>query len=153
MSPPPSDRALRRLVADLAVSRPQDVTAILGELNASQREIVIGLIEEFHGSGAPLLLAQTPPPQRVAGLSSWLQSRLDGDMAAAPGFAFADGYVWDTNQAGDLDGAFTMTPMALEGLRTSAAGMAREVQSEVRSQSAPKWMIRLREFLGGSVAT
>lgn len=101
MSSFPPDRALRRLVADLAAEQPQDVQAILAELEPAQRLRVEALLKSFLGQtvirpttgGAA---STVPTPQDV---SSGLLARLRGEEA------------------------FSITPFARDALRSLAAEM------------------------------
>lgn len=103
MSPFPPERALRRLVANLAAEPSDDIRAILAELEPAERRRVEGLLGEYLGpTGAASAdrAAASPPPRRPAGVSANLLARLDDE------------------------GAFAITPLARETLREAAAAMA-----------------------------
>lgn len=75
MRPAGSERALRRLVADLAGLAPADVEDVLTLLEPGQRRQVAALLSAFAGLDvAPVL--EPPAPTFVSGLSPWLTSRL-----------------------------------------------------------------------------
>lgn len=105
MSPRPPDQALRRMVAELAATTPDDVAAILAELDLPQRRRVEALLADYLGE--PAEAAPAPPPPSVhkaAGLSPWLAARIEG----AP------------------DETIRMTPAARDALRACAAGLEPE---------------------------
>jgi hypothetical protein len=76
-----SDRALRRIVSQLAALHEADVDAILGELTDSHRRAIEGLLSEARGDIAPDDPSFDPPAseQRLAlqGLSPWLAARAE----------------------------------------------------------------------------
>lgn len=107
MSPRPADRALRKMVAELAVMRSEDVEAILADLGAEQRARVNGLLAEYRGiAPKPAAratkpgLAPAPGLDAIDGLSDWLAVRIraaanHADSLAWPalgmaGFAMTD---------------------------------------------------------------
>lgn len=107
MPPRPSDRALRKLVTDLAERPKADVRAILAGLDLAQRARVEQLMAEF--AGAPARPAQPALPSiNTEGLSLWLASR----VSTAAGDAKADD--------------FTMTSRTLVALREAAASVGIE---------------------------
>lgn len=149
MPPPSSDRALRRLVADLAAHSPASVAAVLNELDAGQRETVLALLGSYHGMSiaTPLPeIAETPRP--IAGLSSWLQMRLDGHNATQPGFALSDGYLWDGESG--VDRAFVLTPIALEALRACASNLQTVEIAATIGARPPSFVDGLRHLFSGS---
>jgi hypothetical protein len=87
MSPPSRDRALRRLVSELAAASPDDVEAVLDRLESRHRETVRSLVAELVGAVAPAAApahdAEALAAARRLGLSPWLVARLSG-AAAAP---------------------------------------------------------------------
>lgn len=97
MRSPAVDRALRRLVAEIAHVRPDDLHSILDSLDAGQRRTVEGLLERYRGE---TIAEPAPLPGALAGLSPWLSSRLEAANGAGAGHA--------------------MTPIALEALRSAA---------------------------------
>ncbi|TMJ11832.1 MAG: hypothetical protein E6G94_15010 [Alphaproteobacteria bacterium] len=77
-----SDRALKRLVGELAACSDEDVEAVLGQLGQPERARARALLARHAGvtlGGAPA----------ATGLSSWLAERLDGDAATALGMTAA----------------------------------------------------------------
>ncbi|HEX8527299.1 hypothetical protein [Allosphingosinicella sp.] len=81
----PPDRALRRLVADLASARPDDVEAILAALEPGEREAVETLLEDSRGRRAGAAPAADSRPAKpdeqqwaLEGISPWLANRLAG---------------------------------------------------------------------------
>lgn len=76
-----SDRALRRLVADLASSDPQDVDEVLSALDAPEAARVRALLADYVGVAVAPGVRQAPPPladlgPSLEGLSDWLTLRL-----------------------------------------------------------------------------
>ena len=70
-----SDRALRRLVAELATTTPEDVQAILEGLDKPQREEVRALLAAYLGEPSTPMKAPEPaaiPTSKLVGLSPWL---------------------------------------------------------------------------------
>jgi hypothetical protein len=77
-----SDRALKRLVGELAACSDEDVEAVLGKLARPERARARALLAGHAGvtlDGAPA----------ATGLSPWLAERLDGEAAAALGLTAA----------------------------------------------------------------
>ena len=103
-----SDRSLRRLVADLAKARAEDVEAVLAELDAGQRRRVLDMLGAYTGSQEKAQgFAEASPGLMIEGLSSGLGERLA--QAARP--------------AGSTGSPFELTPAAAEALRSSAEEM------------------------------
>ena len=75
------DRALRRLVAELASEREEDVEAVLALLDPWQCAAVQALLDDY--SGAPAPPAADQPDWRIEGLSPWLLRRLEGEPPGA----------------------------------------------------------------------
>jgi hypothetical protein len=78
MSPLNPDRAVRQVVVDLAALHPDDVGAILDELDSEERRKIEGLLREYEGVAD---IQQTSPerPQirfDSSQLSPWLVERL-----------------------------------------------------------------------------
>jgi hypothetical protein len=125
MPPRPSDRALRRLVAELATVAPEDVQAILAGLEESQRETVEALLAGYQGEPevvVPLPVWTPPATARIEGLSPWLEARLHG--------------LPDTE--------FAMTAAATQALNACAAGL--QPEAPVEAPPAPRarpWLDRL----------
>lgn len=103
MPPRQPDRALRRLIADLAERPRADVRAVLSDLAPEQRARAEKLIVEFKGTANAPARAEPTASVDTEGLSPWLAARLrtaTGDPAAVD---------------------FAMTPAALESLKRAAA--------------------------------
>ena len=79
MPPATSSRELRRIVADLAVLQPNDVAAVVRELDPEQRKTVERLLREFSGIAAPPVVEGCDTTR----LSSWLARRLWPDSSDA----------------------------------------------------------------------
>ncbi len=103
MSPSRPDRALRRLVANLAAEASDGIRAILAELEPGERARVERLLGEYLGSSeatsSDRAAAPPPPLLRPAGVSPNLLARLDDEAA------------------------FAITPLARQALREAAAAM------------------------------
>jgi hypothetical protein len=112
MSPRPADRPLRKLVAELAAMRSDDVEAILADLSGDQRARVNALLAEYRGI-APRspALAAAPAPDVIEGLSDWLAVRI---RAAA---SQADSLSWPQLSMTD----FAMTEAGRAALLAAAA--------------------------------
>jgi hypothetical protein len=116
------DRALRRLVADLASANEADIEAILSELGP-QRARVEGLLAEYAGKTVTDLPETPPVPvdadslAEIEGISRWLSARISpredagGEQAATGKGAPRQ----------DRLRKFEMTPVAVDALRRSAA--------------------------------
>jgi hypothetical protein len=74
VSPAKADRALRRLVADLAALHRDDAGAILEALSGPERRAVEALLEGF---GAPSALPVEPKAFDRSALSPWLVQLID----------------------------------------------------------------------------
>jgi len=114
--PRPSDRALRKLVADLAERPTADVKAVLAELGSTERERVEQLFAEFSGAGAALETAG--PAVNTEGLSPWLAVRLRG----ASGGSLKE---------------VAMTPRALAALQAAAGGAAARPMAPTAPPKSP----------------
>lgn len=75
MPSPRTDRALRRLIAEMACLDVDDVAAIVAELDSQQRERVLSLIAAYRDPSAGSLSIAGEMPAS-AGLSPWLTTRL-----------------------------------------------------------------------------
>ena len=73
------DRALRRIVADLAALHPEDIWELLDGLEPGHRNSVEGLLRDYTGLGEE----EAPYGHELAAvhLSGWLRSRLDPNCA------------------------------------------------------------------------
>ena len=74
MSSPRADRALRRLIAEIANLDVEDLGAILADLDSQHRDRVLELIAAYQGSPARAL--PVTDAQDSSGLSPWLTIRL-----------------------------------------------------------------------------
>lgn len=82
---PLPDRALRRLVVELAALHAEDVRAVLAELDPAQRPKVEALLQEFSDFGFAEKLVPAPDNGVAidsARLSPWLVGRCNGSDAA-----------------------------------------------------------------------
>ncbi|HEY5723963.1 MAG TPA: hypothetical protein VIT45_16760 [Allosphingosinicella sp.] len=116
------ERALRRLVADLALASEDDIEAILSELGP-QRARVEALLAEYAGKAAAAVPQALPPSAdsdplaELEGISPWLSARIasrqetGGEPAGSGGSAARQ----------DRLRKFEMTPAAIDALRRSAA--------------------------------
>jgi hypothetical protein len=100
-----SEKALRKLVIDLAATTPEDIVAVLAMLDPRTRAAVQGLLAAYTDLSDVFDLAMTPAATNTSGLSDWLALRTQG--------------------AGATDDDFRMTPKAAETLRTIVASMPR----------------------------
>ena len=131
MPRPTSDRALRRLVAELAMLGDEDVEDILGQLNSSQRDAVESMLAELRG---PYVQSDpTPPRIDLAGLSPWLSVRLGGPPARR-GLFGRDRKIDAYGRAAQTD--FRMTPPALDALKSCA--LAVQGPAATSQASAPR---------------
>lgn len=107
MPPRPSDRALRKLVADLADRPKADIRAVLADLGPAERGRVERLMAEFRGEPVGSSSRATPAAAvaNVEGLSPWLAARL---RTAADGVLTTD---------------FVMTARALDALKVAASSV------------------------------
>jgi hypothetical protein len=144
----PADRALRRLVADLASLAPDDVEAILGELEPGQRARTQALLAHYIGA-SPTLAAPSvdDDAHRLAatpGLSPWLAARLLPPGADPGGPAKVGGASLAATSA---RGA--MTPRARDALRAAVAGLTLDdPPPTARSPGRPALFTRLRRAIG-----
>lgn len=112
MSLRPADRALRKLVAELAALHADDVEAILAELSDGQRARVKALLAEYRGAGLQpsAATAAAQGPDAIEGLSHWLAARIraaagDGDGLASPQFGMPAFAMTDAGRAALLAAA------------------------------------------------
>ena len=134
----PSDRALRGLVARLATKQPDDIRAILAELDLGQRRRIDGLLADYAGAsvqefdlGEPRD-AEAPIPD---GLSPWLVARLKARPHQTPG---PEGAGDDTLHLGDN---FSMTAPAVQALKAAAARMQPTVQARQARPTGGLWSL------------
>lgn len=71
------DRALRRMLADLARLHPDDVEAILGALEPAERKQVDRLIAGLDGGPAGRAAPSDRPAWSYEGVSPWLLERIE----------------------------------------------------------------------------
>lgn len=138
MPPNPSDRALRSLVARLASRRPEDIRAILEDLEPSQRRQIDQLLADF--AGAPVKGSGAPDPEPAQaittdGLSSWLVARLKTTPHQTPG---PDGVSDDVLHLGD---SFSMTGPAVQALKAAAARLQPAIEAPVAQRSSGLWSL------------
>lgn len=138
MPPRPSDRALRSLVARLASRRPEDIRAILDDLEPSQRRQIDQLLADY--AGAPVRRSGVPDPEPAAaiipdGLSSWLVARLKTTPHQTHG---PDGTGDAVLHLGD---SFSMTGPAVQALKAAAARMQPAVEAPMTQRSSGLWSL------------
>jgi hypothetical protein len=110
------DRALRKMIAELAEMPAQSCSAVLSKLDEAQRDRVGALLDEYRGDAPPAPVAidaRGLPP----GLSPWLVELL-GD--AVGGAARSDAEV--------------LTPATFAALRACAAELTKVPASPVRTK-------------------
>ena len=74
---PSSERSLRRLVAQLAAAAPDDIEAVLAELDDDQRARIHELLKSYEGQGAsPASPRPSTTTLSTEGLSGWLALRV-----------------------------------------------------------------------------
>lgn len=134
MPPRPSERALRKLVADLAGRPKADIRAVLASLGADERARVEALMAQYRGDGTGL--GQRAEPRAAAatdleGFSPWLAARVRSANDGAP--------------ATD----FTMTPHALAALKSVAASVAADRRYGSRSIAREKAGLGLFDLVSG----
>ncbi len=81
MLPTGSEKALRKLVIELAEATPEDIAAVLGMLDARARAMVRSLLAAYTDFGDIFDLEATPPIANTSGLSDWLAARTLGQPA------------------------------------------------------------------------
>ena len=106
------ERALKRAVADLARLHPDDVEAILGALDATEKTRVERLVAGFAGGPPPEPSPPDEPVWTYEGVSPWLLDRIDPEArsGARPGRDFV-----------------LMTPASAEALRAAAMPLRTQV--------------------------
>jgi hypothetical protein len=77
MSTGRADRALRRAIADLAILRSDDISAILDALDADERSRVQRLLHAYTGRSNEISPADAVTDLVAAGLSLWLVECLE----------------------------------------------------------------------------
>ena len=118
-----SDRALRRLVADLARARPADIEAVLDTLADDHRASVERLLAEFRGEKiVPLAAVVSDPAPIIEGLAPWRLARLERRSQAAGTRAGMFGEM--VGEEARLAGLhYAITDTAFETLRVCAADL------------------------------
>ena len=79
MPPIGSEKALRKLVIELAAAMPEDIVAVLGMLDARARATVRALLAAYTDLNDVFNL-EAPPTANTAGLSEWLAARTLGPL-------------------------------------------------------------------------
>lgn len=126
MRRPTSERALRRIVADLAAATPEDAADVIGTLPPAQADRVRALLAEVLGVEAtpqPMEIAKAAAGPSLAELSPWLVTRFE---------AHGD----------EID--LGMTPLALAALKLAVA----EVQPDAELVAPPSPPPPRRSWLG-----
>ena len=145
MSSLPSDRALRRLVAEIAMAGPDDIRAILDDLEPAQRvrveRMLAGLAGESEVRRTPVQTS-IDRPALPDGLSPALMHRLGRD-------ATEHGHVIE----GQASKSFAMTTLALTTLQSCAAVMASQQASRVADAQRPTLLVSLFGLIPGLRAT
>lgn len=142
-----SERALRRLVAELAMTTPEDIEAVLAGLDERQRGTVEALLAAYRGE--PVESAPQPingEAIRIEGVSPWLALRLETRTqsgGARPG-SLTEMSTAEMREAGM---AFTITPTTFEALRSAAATLQdhprpANAKAVMRERDRPGWMRR-----------
>lgn len=117
------DRALRKLVAELAIVHPDDLGAILKGLDEEEQARVEALLAEYRTKTVTLDLAPeeaAPPKWGIEGASPWLMERIEPSPAGG-GSAEA--------------GSFSMTETAQAALRAAAEPFRAPLLLEARPDS------------------
>lgn len=157
MPPAASDRALKRLVADLAAQRAEDVEAVLDQLDARQREKVQAMLASYLGpieppvDPEPVNVRRTIDYAKIDGLSPWLAARLHRSQSAGETPRKAS---WLPRRADPYErdaGRISMTTAALAELHDCAE---RQFAAQWPELTAPRpWaqalVTRIRDALGG----
>ncbi len=160
--PRESDRALRRLVAELATVSAEDVEDILSQLKEPDAREVRTLLASYLAadgdSPGPVSPEPGPPlPIRIDGLSPWLSARL-GSASDSTTPRRRSGARPSLDPYGrDAGLAFSMTPVALDALRSCAAALQLELGPAPAAtppppQGALAWLERLRRGMTGTFA-
>lgn len=111
-------RALRALVAELALLGDEDLQAILDDLDALARTRLLGMIDRFRsGEGVAVPAALTPAS--TADLGDWLLTRLNPRNPEATG----------------------MTPHALQALRQAARESGWSSAAPVTAAPGPRGLL------------
>ncbi|MBP2161176.1 MULTISPECIES: hypothetical protein [Asticcacaulis] len=103
-----SDKALRRLVAELAATTPEDMAAVLGMLDPKAAAQVRSLLAAYGGVADVFDVEAAPQAMNTAGLSDWLAART-------------------LNQQMDGAGAYHMTREAIAALRQLTLSLPAEL--------------------------
>jgi len=100
-----SEKALRKLVIELAEATPEDIVAVLAMLDPRARATVQGLLAAYTDVPDVFNLEVIPVMASTSGLSDWLTARIGKSGASGDGFQ--------------------ITPRTAEALRTIVAAMPR----------------------------
>jgi hypothetical protein len=98
MPPTGSDKTLRKLVADLAATTPEDMAAVLGMLDPKTSAQVRSLLAAYGGITGVFDVDAAPQVLNTTALSGWLAARV-------------------MNRPLDGPEAYRMTPKAIDALR------------------------------------
>ncbi|HZZ34905.1 MAG TPA: hypothetical protein VFE03_04210 [Caulobacteraceae bacterium] len=145
MPPRTPDRALRRIVAELATLEESDREAVLEDLDHGRRRAIRALLDEYAGEPAAAAMVDKARPSIPEGLSPWLAIRIDAPTVERGG---------GQGEHAGLEPAFEfeMSPTALKALRASAAEACRPA-SWAGTTPQSDWFARtLTLFLGRGVA-
>jgi hypothetical protein len=128
MRPSDRERQLRRLVAKLSMALPEDVDAVLDQLDPQQQAALRALLADLSGEPIDQAVSSAGRAERQiaipSGISPWLSARLE-DRA----------HRFEADAAGDAElvarapADFAMTDTAREALRSVAGGLARTRRS------------------------
>jgi hypothetical protein len=144
--PLPSDRPLRRLIAELATLRSDDVEAIIERMDSGRRQDLRDrlrrYVDELNGpSDAGAKGFEAPP-----GLSTWLAIRL-GAIVEEARRPFGDFIFEADSPAPVLASRFRMTPAAVAALRSAVetcAAAHKPIGGGSSDVSAPSLFQRFR---------
>jgi hypothetical protein len=107
------DRDLRRVIVDLAALEPEDLSVVLGDLDAAERRSVEQLLEELSGDRAAPPVNETAPCD-LARFSPWvvrrlLSDRFEGEMTveARAGLAECAAALYPVSASSRTQGRFS----------------------------------------------
>ncbi|MFI4973095.1 MAG: hypothetical protein ACHP84_00990 [Caulobacterales bacterium] len=138
---------MRRLVAELATARPDDVDAVLGALETAQRRRVEGLLAEYVGevaAGGATATAIADPRPQIAGLSPWLAARLRDPPRSRRSPRTQPLSAWGAPR----EAGFVITLAAQAALRDCAATLSASKADTPRS-GRRAWLPRWAQGLAG----
>jgi hypothetical protein len=82
MPPSSSEKALRRMVADLTALHPADISAVLGELDPGHRGVVEELLRDYTGFAENIADDFATKGYETSHLSPWLRQKIEGKDGA-----------------------------------------------------------------------